>query len=517
MANCEYQSARKLKAPESSAIFNLHSHFRTNEDKLCIILESIRSNQRDRINELLFSFTASDLYHLLITHWPILFETTRVKKTGKFVTTFSEFMESHLLPAVSESQTICVATLAVLKNLLVDTHIISIELVLKLFMNYLAAHFGQADAYLSAQSILENILEAYFHHLYVIRGYAESLSSTSDAFAKGGSSLRTDEWHVNGYGGAKNGIGKHQNNNNINDSLCSHMSGDSDRTNSSGATIMSENSFDQMSARRSEATTFGHDDEAKRMQSYAMGSAVNNDALKILIRIYLGALKMNTDSEKSSGGGNRQAPVTNITIQMKYIKFMRENFNKIYSNHVLHAAQLGTKPAPITPRIDENHAFGGQRSLRSSDIKRMQASFYFDSNHGIKLQKAPILFLSQRPNYLNGMRPVADNEQLKAALESKAFLPAELLCVDDERQKATIIVLKMQSLLSSGKLTRDILHEIIHFIEANTPFVGIDSFLTLLMPFDLCVDYLIELSPENLLEYAKVSYRKLSIESNGGI
>lgn len=62
----------------------------------------------------------------------------------------------------------------------------------------------------------------------------------------------------------------------------------------------------------------------------------------------------------------------------------------------------------------------------------------------------------------------------------------------------------MQSLLSSGKLTRDILQEIVHFIEANIPFIiGVDSFLTILMPFEICIDYLIEMQPDYLLEYAK--------------
>lgn len=506
MEICKYATFGGQRA---NNIISESFHFRTNEDKLCIILESIRSNHRGRITELLMSFTAADLYQLLITYWPILFETSRIKKTGKFVTTFSEFMESHLLPAVSASQTISVATLAVLKNLLVDTHIIGIELVLKLFMNYLAAHFGQADVSVSAQSILENILEAYFHHLYVVRGYADSLSSTSEAK---GSLRTTDECHINGYGaGPKNGNKIHNNNNNINDSLCSHTSGDSDRTSSSATTNMSENSMEhspdatRMSAKRGDTNAMAHDDDAKRMQLYAVGNAVHSDALKILIRIYLGALKMYTDSDKS-GGSHRLSTVSKNAIQMKYIKFMRENFNKIYANHVLQADKLDIKPTPISLRVEENHAFAGQKSLRPSDIKRMQASFYFDSNHGIKMQKTPILFLSRRPNYLNGMRPIDEDEQLRMAIESKAFLMGEIPCTDDDCQKATVIVLKLQSLLSSGKLTRDILHEIIHFIEANTPFVGVDSFLTLLMPFDLCVDYMIEMCPEHLLEYAKVSY-----------
>lgn len=494
----------------------VYFHFRTNEDKLCVILESIRSNQRGRITELLMGFTAADLFHLLITYWPVLFETTRVKKTGKYVTAFSEFMESYLMPTVNSSQTVRVATLAVLKNLLVDTNIIGIELVLKLFMNYLAAHFGQTDAYMSAQSILESVLEAYFHHLYVVRGYTDSLSSTSETFAKCGHS-RVAECHLNGYVGTKNGNGKQQNcnncNNNVNDSLCSHSSGESDRTSSSAGTNISGNSLDQATAKRSSET---HDVEAKRMQFYGTGNLINSDALKILIRIYLGALKLNVDVDNSacsggsSDGANRLSVVTTNAIRMKYIKFMRENFNQIYSNHVLYATQFNANAIPITPRVEENHAAIGPRTLRPADIKRMQAGFYFDTNHGVKIQKTPILFLSRRPNYLNGMRPIGEDEQLKAALESKATMESETLCIDDENghPKSTIIVLKLQSLLSSGKLTRDILQEIMHFIEANAPFVGVDTFFTLLMPFDLCIDYMIELCPEKLLDYAKVSTAK---------
>lgn len=57
-------------------------------------------------------------------------------------------------------------------------------------------------------------------------------------------------------------------------------------------------------------------------------------------------------------------------------------------------------------------------------------------------------------------------------------------------------------MISSGKLTRDILQEIIHFIEANYPFIGVESFLTILMPFEICIDYLIETQPDYLLNYA---------------
>lgn len=60
-------------------------------------------------------------------------------------------------------------------------------------------------------------------------------------------------------------------------------------------------------------------------------------------------------------------------------------------------------------------------------------------------------------------------------------------------------------MLSSGKLTRDILQEIIHFIESNHSFIGVESFITILMPFEICIDYLIESKPDYLLSYATSS------------
>lgn len=58
-------------------------------------------------------------------------------------------------------------------------------------------------------------------------------------------------------------------------------------------------------------------------------------------------------------------------------------------------------------------------------------------------------------------------------------------------------------MLLSGKLSRDIIQEIVHFIQANMPFIGHTSLMACLLPFDICVDYLIEIQPEYLLSYAK--------------
>lgn len=428
----------------------MHFHFRTSEDKLCIILDLIRTHQRDRITELLMSFSEMDLYISLITHWSILFDTTKIKKTGKFVTTFSELTESYLLPAVSVSQTIRTATLAIFKYLLVDTNILNIELVLKLFMDYLASHFGQVEAYKSAQSILENILEAYFHRLYVVRGYAESLSSTSnDAFTK--TSNRFD-----GHFKSNNLL---NNNSNNNDSLCSQASSDSERTSSSAATNVSDNSLDQLDglrAKRLNRSASMHNrigtitpttgagisssaDDDKRQPLF--GSSFHSDALKILIRIYLGALKLYTGTDKSVTN-DCDLSLTTKAIQLKYVKFLRENFNKCYSNHV-YLAQLQQ------PLDGASHL--GPKFNRYSD-KRMQCGIQFDSDHSIKLQKTPILFLARRLIYLNRMPPIGDNEYFKDLFSTKIWLTGDFNCDGDERRKAIVTVLKLQVKISLNSI-----------------------------------------------------------------
>lgn len=63
--------------------------------------------------------------------------------------------------------------------------------------------------------------------------------------------------------------------------------------------------------------------------------------------------------------------------------------------------------------------------------------------------------------------------------------------------------ISFQALLSGGILTRDILQEVLHFIETNAPLFGGESLITLLLPFEMCIEYLIEVRPEYLLEYAK--------------
>lgn len=193
------------------------------------MLQGIACHDQKRVMQLLHSFSSIELYRLLIGYWSVMFETTKVKRTGKSLMSFSELTESYLLPATCQSEIVRIALLATLKHLLVDTSILNIETVSKLFMEYLASHFGQMSAYTSVQAIMENILEAYFYRMCVMRGYSEPISTTSQAMTR--NSQKCDPMRSNNVSV-----------NNNNDSLCSQASTSSDKSTLSVSITNSDNS-----------------------------------------------------------------------------------------------------------------------------------------------------------------------------------------------------------------------------------------------------------------------------------
>lgn len=385
---------------------NFPFNSRTKEDKLILILDAIRCDRKDQSMQLLESFNAIDLHRLLVTNWQILFEISKVKRTGKSITTFSELTESYLLPASITSYAIRSALLATFRNLLIDTSVLNIELILKLFMDFLASNFGQISLYLSVQSILENLLEAYFHRLYVVRRYSDTLSSASH-------DVRT-----------KNGTDYQSKSGNNNDSLGSTTSSDN-VTASIG--YNSTNSGQKMndstqSEHKGSSNTNGINDSTGRKHPFS--SSFNVEALKILTRIYLSSLKAYTvefeikTKEKST--------------YVKYVKFLRENFNRVYAHHISQNTNCDGKSLTL----DETKFFTDS----SNEMKSEQ--------HSIQLIKIPILFLLQRPSYLNSMPPIGDFNSMESGANGKdtGFETSE------KGRKAIGVVLKLQVRYFLGKI-----------------------------------------------------------------
>lgn len=326
-------------------------------------------------------------------------------------------------------------------------------------MDYLAANFGQMAVYSSVQSILENILEAYFHRLYVIRGYSDSLSSTShshDGFMKNGSN-KFDEYRTNGQlksNTLSNNNNISHNNNNNNDSLCSQASTSSDKSNLSityGNTNSDNSSYDIKVTKRLNGVPNGGagsslsyhkscetptvtangtigDDTARKQSHLLFGSSFNTKALKILVRIYLSALKSHSNSG-SNGSETIGAGPIEKSIQLKYVKFLRENFNRIYANHVSALNEF-------------RHSGDFFNDCPKHNFERMIA--INDKDNEIRLPKTAILFSSQRLNYLNCMPPIGDNDYFKELLSITNWWNFDIDCDTDEQRTAILTVIKLQ-------------------------------------------------------------------------
>lgn len=442
---------------------------RTNEDKLCLILNAISMEQRNRVTELLNSFSAINLYRSLVQYWAILFDTTKVKRTGKYVTTFSELTESYLL--LSSNRTIQTVLLATLKNLIVDTNALNIELILKLFMDYLATHFGQMNAYVNAQSILENMLEAYFYRLYVVRGYCESLSSTShEAFTKSNKingQLKSTNFSSNNNLNGKKSTAHISNRlpshicsdamDRSDDSLCSQTSTSSEKSNLSasiGGNTNSDNSSKSSDVRptgkRVNGSTSVHmktvtsptitNDDTARKNHQMFNSSFHAEAFKILIRIYLGSLKTYTATHCDLVTVSN----TEKLIQLKYVKFLRENFNKIYANHM--------QAAVNQYQYESFHPMNESNGKWCSNFDKIMQNDGINGENmkdgDVHLPKTPILFLSRRLSYLNCMPPIGNDEYFKESISTSVWWSGDFDCDNDERRKAIVTVLKIQVCLN---------------------------------------------------------------------
>ncbi|KAG4069460.1 hypothetical protein HA402_001759 [Bradysia odoriphaga] len=259
---------------------------KTNEDKLCLVMESVRKNNQRETDSILNMFTENCFYDVLTQHWCVLFDSTHIKKSNKHVLSFSELTESYLLP--STAQPIQQSLVRIFIYLTIDTKAVLMDVMLKLLMDYLASS--------------KNIAKLYEHH----------------------------------------------------------------------------------------------------------------------------------------------------------------------------------------------------QSRNSGDVEQS------DEIAETSKQHRPILFLQCRPKYLNRLTPFTE----------KQFVYNDAGCyslADCQWSDLHLTIVKFQALLSSGRLTRDILQEIVYFFEANAPLISMESFITLLLPDTNCIAFFIENYPKHLLEFAKCRLNEESL------
>lgn len=385
---------------------------KTNEDKLCLVLECVRKNNKRETDSILSMFTENTFYDVLTQYWCVLFDSNHIKKTNKHVMSFSELTESYLLP--SNAQQIQQSLVSIFIYLTIDTKAVLIDVMLKLLMDYLASSVGQCG-YNTAQLILQVLLESHFYDLYVTRRFNGTYSDQSIVNCESMESTTSMS--------------------------CQKCSQQHTQTHSTSAT--SENC----------------------PMEHFCAESMNTDAMKILIRIYLGKLKKAQFDQSVTKNGDSDS------MNMKGLfKFLQKNIVKLYEHH---QSQL-------------NGAVDGEQESESLDTSN---------------QKRPILFLQCRPKYLNRLTPFTESRFVFNDTGNYSL-------ADGEWSDIHLTIIKFQALLSSGRLTRDILQEIVYFFEANAPLMSMDSFISLLLPDTNCIAFFIENHPTHLLEFSKVISKK---------
>lgn len=146
---------------------------------------------------------------------------------------------------------------------------------------------------------------------------------------------------------------------------------------------------------------------------------------------------------------------------------MRQNLDKLHAHHVA----LG---AATEKQVDT------------------AAHSQLPPHGGAPLEQRPVLFADRRLPFLDAFLPVSRHGTPNGPYQTWPLL-------GDARRT----IFKLQSLMCSGQLGKDVLQEIVYFAEANSPISGLDGFAALLLPDTECALHLLETKPERLLAWAR--------------
>lgn len=166
------------------------------------------------------------------------------------------------------------------------------------------------------------------------------------------------------------------------------------------------------------------DDTAPKHHTFS--SSFYIEAMKILVRIYLCGLKAcPLDAKERS---------INKGVQLKYVRYVRENVSRIYGNHISrsHCDLLETTNAPPFETAVRIQTSGESGELDS-----------IESVAEVIVSNAPILYAERRLSFLNAMPPINDSEESDKTVVSPGG-NVDVQCENEERRKAIVTVIKLQ-------------------------------------------------------------------------
>ncbi|XP_017072458.2 uncharacterized protein LOC108108794 [Drosophila eugracilis] len=398
--------------------------------------------------------------------------------TPNSIVSFSDFCETILL--ANEQPALIEAISDAFIHALCIEHSMTLDVILQLFLNYIASHIGQ-KGYQTSQKVLVNILQVYFYDLYDVSSSlqpheirSQTPPQLDDDYDEECSSSRAPSLHSEADA----------------QSLSSSCASSAHEERSASLSISNRQQrivYDQLQEQQSSPFQKRNSNASlSQPQPDDDVAASNLKGLKILFRMYMGRLKALSDliTDLQSADIEQQAS--------------REEFMNLRMECISYMVGMAPNYCPKPIIRNPNDPLSGKLIYVPiiPDYKLPEGAEY---DRHIKSYIRPIPCLLERPQYLNRLPPF---ERSDFSYPNKDDGEFEVRFLSWHNELLTL-TLKIQSLLSSTKVDREIISEFLAFIQKTPHLMGIDSFLVIVLPKNLAINYLLSFCPAFLWQYGK--------------
>ncbi|XP_037937248.1 uncharacterized protein LOC119670885 [Teleopsis dalmanni] len=416
------------------------------------------------------------------------------------VVSFSDFTETILL-ATEDLHLIEAISDAFIHALCIE-HSITLDVILQLFLNYIASHIGH-KGYQTSQKVFVNILQVYYYDLFDVN----PLNNPPEPHSH--TPVHNDD--IDEVSSKAASLNSERDNESLANSLGESISGAS----SSAEERLTPNKhnrivYDQLQEHQSpyKHCSSSSLNNAEEAHLSADDIKINLKGLKILFRMYLGRLKALSDlmTELQSADMEQEAQNEDfLNLRMECIKFMMRHLQEMRAQHEQQSRL----------NIEKSQYFYGKANMNSStanaNFSNNEKKFIFvpyipdyklppgEFATHVKFYIRPIPCLLERPQYLNRLPPF---KRTDFSFPNKDDGEFEVRFLGWQNELLTL-TLKIQSLLAFSKIDREIIEEFIAFIQKTPNLIGIDSFLVIILPKNLAINYMLNFCPEYLWQYGK--------------
>ncbi|ALC44948.1 CG14562 [Drosophila busckii] len=395
--------------------------------------------------------------------------------TPNAIVSFSDFCETILL--ATEQAALIEAISDAFIHALCMEHSLTLDVVLQLFLNYIASHIGQ-KGYQSSQKVFINILQVYYYDLYDVSSSqqaAEVRSQTppqlDDDYDEECSSSRAPSIHSEADVQSLS-------------SSCASSAPD-ERSSISGRQqrIVYDQLQDQQGSPYQKRSSNA---SLSQLQPDDDQAATNLKGLKILFRMYMGRLKGLSDL------------ITDLQPADVEQQSSREDFLNLRMECI--AYMVGMAPNYCAkPSVRSVSDALNNKLIFVPYIPDYKLAEGEEFERHIKAYIRPIPCLLERPQYLNRLPPFERGDFSYPKKDEGEF---EVRFTAWHNELLTL-TLKIQSLLAASKIDREIISEFLAFIQKAPQLMGIDSFLVIILPKNLAINYMLSFCPAYLWQYGK--------------